>query len=184
MNNVLTQAETTNQKETKSETLDKTGTWCLIKISLIREIWALNWTPHFKMSKWCRTSGNDTNAGWSTESLAHFGLQPEKFHCFEQTIRLYVWIHVRRGALKKVPAQFWYECNKVRGSDTVYLWDIPMITLSTPLWLDMSMMVLSAGMSDSQPSRPNRFSEDHFLWRNSSNLWTGGGAAASPCGSE
>lgn len=56
-----------------------------------------------------------------------------------------------------------------------------MITLSTPLWLDSSMMVLRAGMSDSPPSRPNRFSEDHFLWRNSSNLWTGGGAAASHC---
>lgn len=59
-----------------------------------------------------------------------------------------------------------------------------MITLSTPLLLDMSMMVLRAGMSDSPPSRPNRFSEDHFFWRNSSNLWTGGGAAASHCGSE
>lgn len=45
-----------------------------------------------------------------------------------------------------------------------------MITLSTPLLLDRSMMVLRAGMSDSQPSRPNRFSDDHFLWRNSSNL--------------
>lgn len=60
-----------------------------------------------------------------------------------------------------------------------YLWGIPMITLSTPLWLEMSMIVLRAGMRDSHPSRPNRFSEDHFLWRNSSNLWTRGGAAAS-----
>lgn len=52
----------------------------------------------------------------------------------------------------------------------LYLWGIPMITLSTPLWLDLSMMVLRAGMRASQPSRPKRFSEDHFLWRNSSNL--------------
>lgn len=59
-----------------------------------------------------------------------------------------------------------------------------MITLSTPLLLETSMMVLRAGMSTSQPSRPNRFSDDHFLWRNSSNLWTGGGAAASHCGSD
>lgn len=54
-----------------------------------------------------------------------------------------------------------------------------MITLSTPLLLEMSMIVLRAGMSASHPSSPNRFSEDHFLWRNSSNLWTRGGAAAS-----
>lgn len=45
-----------------------------------------------------------------------------------------------------------------------------MTTLSTPLWLDTSMRVFRAGISASQPSRPNRFSEDHFLWRNSSNL--------------
>lgn len=31
-------------------------------------------------------------------------------------------------------------------------------------------MVLSAGMRDSQPSRPKRFSADHFFCRNSSNL--------------
>lgn len=71
--------------------------------------------------------------------------------------------------------------NKCMNS--VYLWGMPMITLSTPLWLDLSMMVLRAGMSDSQPSRPKRFSDDHFLWRNSSNLWTGG-AAALNCGLE
>lgn len=64
----------------------------------------------------------------------------------------------------------------------VYLWGIPMITLSTPLLLDTSMIVLRAGMRDSQPSRPNLFSEDHFFWRNSSNLWRRGGAAASHWG--
>lgn len=31
-------------------------------------------------------------------------------------------------------------------------------------------MVFSAGMRDSQPSRPKRFSADHFFCRNSSNL--------------
>lgn len=45
-----------------------------------------------------------------------------------------------------------------------------MITLSMPEELDLSMMVLSAGMRTSQPSRPKRFSEDHFLARKSSNL--------------
>lgn len=59
-----------------------------------------------------------------------------------------------------------------------------MITLSTPLLLEMSIMVLRAGMSDSHPSRPNRFSEDHFFCRNSSNLWKGGSAVASQLGSE
>lgn len=54
----------------------------------------------------------------------------------------------------------------------MYLWGIPRITLSTPHWLDLSTMVFRAGMSDSQPSKPKRFSEDHFLWRNSSNLPT------------
>lgn len=45
-----------------------------------------------------------------------------------------------------------------------------MITLSIPEALDLSMMVLRAGISTSQPSRPKRFSEDHFLARKSSNL--------------
>lgn len=45
-----------------------------------------------------------------------------------------------------------------------------MITPSIPVALDLSMMVLSAGMSTSQPSRPKRFSDDHFLARKSSNL--------------
>lgn len=63
--------------------------------------------------------------------------------------------------------------------EAVYLWGIPMMILSTPLLLDTSMMVFRAGISDSQPSRPNRFSDDHFLWRNSSNLATWGGTAAS-----
>lgn len=61
-------------------------------------------------------------------------------------------------------------CVREHCAAADYLWGIPMITLSTPLLLDRSMMVLRAGMSDSQPSRPNRFSDDHFLWRNSSNL--------------
>lgn len=45
-----------------------------------------------------------------------------------------------------------------------------MITLSIPAALDLSMMVLRAGMRTSQPSRPKRFSDDHFLARKSSNL--------------
>lgn len=45
-----------------------------------------------------------------------------------------------------------------------------MITLSMPAALDVSMMVLRAGIKTSQPSRPKRFSEDHFLAKKSSNL--------------
>lgn len=45
-----------------------------------------------------------------------------------------------------------------------------MMTFSTPLSEDLSMMVFSAGIRDSQPSRPKRFSADHFFCRNSSNL--------------
>lgn len=45
-----------------------------------------------------------------------------------------------------------------------------MITLSMPEVLDSSMMVLRAGMSTSQPSRPKRFSDDHFRAKKSSNL--------------
>lgn len=45
-----------------------------------------------------------------------------------------------------------------------------MITLSMPEALDLSMMVLRAGISTSQPSRPKRFSDDHFLAKKSSNL--------------
>lgn len=45
-----------------------------------------------------------------------------------------------------------------------------MTKLSTPKALEESMMVFMQGMRTSQPSRPNRFSDDHFLARNSSNL--------------
>ena len=44
------------------------------------------------------------------------------------------------------------------------------MTFSIPIWLDLSMMVFRAGIMTSQPSRPIRFSEDHFLARKSSNL--------------
>lgn len=44
------------------------------------------------------------------------------------------------------------------------------MTVSTPFSLDLSIMVLSAGIRLSQPSSPKRFSDDHFLCRNSSNL--------------
>lgn len=66
-----------------------------------------------------------------------------------------------------------YAQIKLRGKKrwrTPYRWGIPMITLSMPAALDLSMMVLRAGMSTSQPSRPKRFSDDHFLARKSSNL--------------
>lgn len=53
-----------------------------------------------------------------------------------------------------------------------YRCGIPMITLLIPAALDLSMMVLRAGMRTSQPSRPKRFSDDHFLARKSSNLDT------------
>lgn len=53
-----------------------------------------------------------------------------------------------------------------------YRCGIPMITLSMPAALALSMMVLRAGMRTSQPSRPKRFSDDHFLARKSSNLHT------------
>lgn len=58
----------------------------------------------------------------------------------------------------------------LQGGLLIYLCGMPMITLSTPFSLDLSMMVLSAGMRDSHPSSPKRFSDDHFLCRNSSNL--------------
>lgn len=52
-----------------------------------------------------------------------------------------------------------------------YLCGIPRMTFSTPISLDLSIMVLRAGIMTSQPSRPNRFSEDHFLAKKSSNLF-------------
>lgn len=51
-----------------------------------------------------------------------------------------------------------------------HLCGIPRMTFSIPISLDLSMMVFRAGIMTSQPSRPNRFSEDHFLARKSSNL--------------
>ena len=45
-----------------------------------------------------------------------------------------------------------------------------MTKLSTPKALEESMMVFMQGMRTSHPSRPKRFSDDHFLARNSSNL--------------
>lgn len=51
-----------------------------------------------------------------------------------------------------------------------HLCGIPKMTFSIPISLDLSMMVLRAGIITSQPSRPNRFSEDHFRARKSSNL--------------
>ena len=45
-----------------------------------------------------------------------------------------------------------------------------MTKLSTPYELEWSMIVFMAGISTSQPSRPNRFSDDHFLARNCSNM--------------
>ena len=47
---------------------------------------------------------------------------------------------------------------------------IPMIILSTPNSLDLSMIVFIAGINTSQPSMPKRFSDDHFLARKASNL--------------
>jgi len=46
------------------------------------------------------------------------------------------------------------------------------MTFSTPFSDDLSIMVFRAGIRDSQPSRPKRFSADHFFCRNSSNLNT------------
>lgn len=57
------------------------------------------------------------------------------------------------------------------GRSGAYLCGIPRMTFSIPISLDLSMMVLRAGIMTSQPSRPNRFSEDHFLARKSSNLF-------------
>ena len=47
---------------------------------------------------------------------------------------------------------------------------IPMMILSTPNSLDLSMIVFIAGINTSQPSMPKRFSDDHFLARKASNL--------------
>lgn len=85
----------------------------------------------------------------------------------------------RHRSIKLQPDKLRFRLYEGTVCVSVYLWDIPIITLSTPLLLDTSMIVLRAGMSDSHPSRPNLFSEDHFFWRNSSNLWARGGAAAS-----
>lgn len=63
-----------------------------------------------------------------------------------------------------------FKINILWGRNLRYLWGMPKITFSTPFSLDLSMIVLSAGMSASHPSSPKRFSEDHFLCKNSSNL--------------
>lgn len=60
--------------------------------------------------------------------------------------------------------------RKQKGWLLIYLCGMPIITFSTPFSLDLSMMVLSAGIRDSDPSSPKRFSDDHFLCKNSSNL--------------
>lgn len=57
------------------------------------------------------------------------------------------------------------------GTQWPYLCGIPRMTFSIPISLDLSIMVLRAGIMTSQPSRPNLFSEDHFLARKSSNLF-------------
>lgn len=74
-------------------------------------------------------------------------------------------------------------CGRVTENSSVwfYLWGIPMMTFSTPFSDDLSMMVFRAGIRDSQPSRPKRFSADHFFCRNSSNLNTGKHAGYSQC---
>lgn len=45
-----------------------------------------------------------------------------------------------------------------------------MMKLSTPNSVDLSMTVFIPGIRASQPSKPNRFSDVHFVDRNSSNL--------------
>lgn len=47
---------------------------------------------------------------------------------------------------------------------------IPMMMLSTPSSLDLSISIFIAGIKTSQPSIPKRFSELHFLARKASNL--------------
>lgn len=47
---------------------------------------------------------------------------------------------------------------------------IPMMMLSTPSSLDLSIIIFIAGIKTSQPSIPKRFSELHFLARKASNL--------------
>ena len=46
----------------------------------------------------------------------------------------------------------------------------PMMMLSTPSSLDLSIIIFIAGIKTSQPSIPNRFSELHFFARKASNL--------------
>jgi hypothetical protein len=53
-----------------------------------------------------------------------------------------------------------------------YLWGIPITILSTPSALELSITVFIEGIRTSHPSKPNLFSDDHFLARNSSNLET------------
>ena len=48
--------------------------------------------------------------------------------------------------------------------------NLPMTKDSTPITELMSIMCFIAGISTSPPSRPNLFSDDHFLARNDSNL--------------
>lgn len=52
------------------------------------------------------------------------------------------------------------------------LWGMPMMILSTPRSVLLSMICFIAGINISQPSRPKRFSEDHFLAKKASNLLT------------
>lgn len=52
-----------------------------------------------------------------------------------------------------------------------YLWGMPMITLSIPAALDLSMIIFRAGIRTSHPSKPKRFSEDHLRARKSSKLY-------------
>lgn len=74
--------------------------------------------------------------------------------------------------MRKVEDKFEQPHKRLYQNEMSYLCGIPMITLSTPIEIDTSMMVFKAGINTSHPSTPNRFSEDHFLARNSSNLLT------------
>lgn len=43
--------------------------------------------------------------------------------------------------------------------------------VSTPRFATVSITICIAGINASQPSRPKRFSEDHFFFKYSSNLF-------------
>lgn len=50
-------------------------------------------------------------------------------------------------------------------------WGMPIISVSTPVWMTVSMTIFIAGINISHPSTPKRLSVVHFVPKNFSKLW-------------